>query len=506
MRALTLGLLALLLTSSARAQAPATFTDPARTEKVAATEAVVASLFREYRERADMPGFAYGVVLDGELIYSGAFGLAQIGGPGVGDGGVPADSRTLFRIASMSKSFTALAILQLRDAGRLALNDPVSRYIPEMADLDYPTDDAPIITIRHLLTHSAGFPEDNPWGDRQLAAPDEELRAHVAAGVAFSNVPGITYEYSNLGFALLGQVVEVASGMAFQDYMHEHVFSPLGMTSTVWEYERAPAERLAFGYDRVDGEWVRIPLEHHGAYGAMGGLITSIEDFARYAALHLGAWPPRSDAEDGPLHRSSLREMHQPWRFASLSTGECPTASAYAYGLRWSVDCRDRVSIGHSGGLPGFGSNWTMLPDYGLAVMSFDNRTYGSTSRVNQAVVDTIVALASLDPRRLPVPDILRQRRDQLVAVLSSPADAPESGVFAENFFMDNHPDAWVERTQRLMEEVGEIRGVGELVPMNRLRGTFILEGERQDIEVFFSLSPETVPLIQRVRLRRVER
>ncbi|MGD8727076.1 MAG: serine hydrolase domain-containing protein [Gemmatimonadales bacterium] len=457
-------------------------------------------MFRDHWERSHMPGFAYAVVLDGDVVYSGAFGLAQL------DGQIPADTRTLFRIASMSKSFTALAILQLRDEGHLALDDPASQYVPEMARLDYLTSDAPVITIRHLLTHSAGFPEDNPWGDRQLAAPDEELRAHVAAGVSFSNVPGVAYEYSNLGFALLGQIVQVVSGMSFQDYMAEHVFKPLGMASTVYEYARASAGQLALGYDWVDGSWVNVPLEHHGAYGAMGGLITSIEDFAKYVALHLGAWPPRNDPDDGPLRRSSLREMHQPWRFASLSGQECPSASAYAYGLRWSIDCDDRVTVGHSGGLPGFGSNWTMMPDHGLAVMSFDNRTYGGTSGVNRAVLDTIVMLAGLEPRHVPVSDILEERKHQLVALLHTPARAEESGIFAENFFMDTRPHDWVAHARGLLDAAGEILRVGDMVPLNRLRGTFVVECERTNIEIFFTLSPETVPLIQQVRMRSVAR
>jgi CubicO group peptidase (beta-lactamase class C family) len=288
--------------------------------------------------------------------------------------------------------------------------------------------------------------------------------------------------------------------------MAEHVFHPLGMTSTVWEYRQAPAGRLAFGYDWVDEAWVNVPLEHHGAYGAMGGLITSIEDFARYTASHLGAWPPRSGPDTGPLRRSSLREMHQPWRFASLTAGECPSASAYAYGLRWSVDCRDRVTIGHSGGLPGFGSNWVMMPDYGLAVMSFDNRTYGGTSSINLAVLDTIVALAGLEPRRLAVSDILQERQSQLVALLPNPDGAAESGIFAENFFMDNRLSDVVEDTRQLFEDAGEIVSIGEMVPLNQLRGTFVLECERTNVEVFFTLSPETVPLIQRVRMRSVAR
>jgi CubicO group peptidase (beta-lactamase class C family) len=500
-------ILTALLATTLQAQEPPAFADPNRADKVTATAAVVEGMFHEYAEQQHMPGFAYGVVLDGTLLLSGGFGLANI------EKGIPAGTETLFRIASMSKSFTALAVLQLRDEGELDLDDPASLYVPEMAELVYLTSDAPTITIRHLLTHSTGFPEDNPWGDRQLADSDEELRSLIAGGVSFSNVPGVEYEYSNLGFALLGQIVQVASGMEFRDYMRRHVFEPLGMRSTVWEYERASADRLALGYDWVDGSWVNIPLEHHGAFGAMGGLITSIEDFAAYAALHLSAWPPRSAPDEGPLSRASLREMHQPWRFASLvadfrhPNGRlCPAATAYTYGLRWMEDCDGTVTLGHSGGLPGFGSNWTMMPEYGLAVMSFDNRTYGGTSTINLAVLDTIVALAGLEPRELPPSEIIETRKAQLVALLPDWRGAEHAGIFAENFFLDNRLRDLVQRTRQLFDESGEIKRVSEVRPLNQLRGTFVLEGERKNIEVFFTLTPEREPLIQQVRLRSVER
>ncbi|MBE0592261.1 MAG: beta-lactamase family protein [Gemmatimonadales bacterium] len=502
MRLLVLGVFA---ASTLHAQQPALFTDPGRAEKVATTAAAVEQVFRDYAGLQHLPGLAYGVMLDGKLVYSGGIGLANL------DLGIPADTRSLFRIASMSKSFTALAILQLRDAGALDLDDPVSKYLPEIENLTPLTTDAPEITIRHLLTHSAGFPEDNPWGDRQLADSDEDLRALVSGGISFSNVPGIEYEYSNLGFALLGQIVQVVSGMEFQEYMAEHIFEPLGMRSTVWEYDRAPADRLALGYDWLDESWVNIPLEHHGSFGAMGGLITSIEDFAAYVALHLSAWPPRSDPDDGPLRRSSLREMHQQWRFSSLipdfrypNGRPCPSVTAYAYGLRWMRDCEGKVNIGHSGGLPGFGSNWTMMPDYGLAVMSFDNRTYGGTSTLNLAVLDTILMLTGLEPRQLPVSDILAQRKNDLVALLPDWEGAERAGVFAENFFLDNRLQDLVARTRDLYAKAGTIRGVGELTPMNQLRGTFTLEGEGQDIRVFFTLTPEKIPLIQQVRMESV--
>ena len=497
----------LFLAAPLHAQTVAEFTDPDRARKVAATDADVDQMFRDYAERQHFPGFAYGVVVDGELVYSDGFGLANL------EQQIEADTRTLFRIASMSKSVTAVAILQLRDAGKLSLDDPVSKYVSEVEGLIPLTKDAPQITIRHLLTHSAGFPEDNPWGDRQLAASDEDLRSLIAGGVSFSNVPGIAYEYSNLGFALLGQIVQVVSGMSFPEYTRKNIFEPLGMHSTVWEFDNAPADELALGYAWQDESWIHIPHEHHGSFGAMGGLITSIEDFNAYVALHLSAWPPRSDPDTGPLKRSSLREMHQPWRVAGVMPGfeypngrECPSARAYGYGLRWQEDCQGRIMIGHSGGLPGFGSNWLMLPQYGLAVMSFDNRTYGGTSTLNTAVLDSIIVLAGLERRQLPASDLLELRRDQLVELWPDWKGAESSGIFADNFFLDYRLSDIVAATRELREEAGAITGVGAVVPENQLRGRFMMYGENKNLEFFFTLSPELDPLIQHVDIKRVEK
>lgn len=121
-----------------------------------------------------------------------------------------------------------------------------------------------------------------------------------------------------------------------------------------------------------------------------------------------------------------------------------------------------------------------MMPDYGLAVMSFDNITYGGTSTVNIAVLDTIVTLAGLKPPTLPVSDILEKRKNEFVKILPDWNGAESSGLFAENFFMDNRLKDVVKRTKELYEEAGEIKNVGPMVPLNQLRGTFILGGEKK--------------------------
>jgi len=167
----------------------------------------------------------------------------------------------MFRIASMSKSFTAMAILKLRDEGKVKLDEPVKTYIPEMKGQQL-TSDAPQITVRHLLTHSAGFPEDNPWGDRQLAVTEDDFQDFIEKGVSFSNVPGVAYEYSNMGFAMLGMIIKQQSFSHYSDYIAKHIWKPLGMTDAAWEYSKVPANVLAKGYRWLNETYVEQPMLH----------------------------------------------------------------------------------------------------------------------------------------------------------------------------------------------------------------------------------------------------
>ncbi len=476
--------------------------DTSRIEKVKATEAVVKKMFEEHASKNYFPGFAYGVVLDGKLIYAGATGYTNV------EKKIPATTSSAFRIASMSKSFTGMAIVKLRDAGKLSLDDPAAKYIPELKKVKHLTRDAPAITVRHLLTHSAGFPEDNPWGDRQLADTDKDLLDLVANDVQFSNVPGMGFEYSNLGFALLGRIITIVSGKPYQQYITENILKPLGMNSTYWEYTKVPLGKLAHGYRRENDSWKEEALLADGSYGSMGGLITTIEDFEKYMALHLSAWPASSEKESPVLKRSSLREMQTAGVFSGLNTrfrypgGRlCATASLYAYGLGWSKDCDGKTWVGHSGGLPGFGSNWRMFPDYGIGVVCFANLTYAPTGGINTAVTDTLIKLADLKPRALPISPILQQRKEQIVKLFPQFNDAEKSGIFAENFFPDNPVDSVKKNATILFEKTGAITKVSALIPENNLRGSFIMEGEKSNIEVFFTLTPEKVPLIQQLEM-----
>ncbi len=485
---------------------PARFTDPDRMQKITRLFPVIDSIYKQHAAKNHFPGIAFGIVVDGKLVYTGSHGYTDI------EKKTPVTSSSLFRIASMSKSFTAMAILKLRDEGKLDLDDPAYLYIPELKKIKYPTADAPLITVRHLLTHWAGFPEDNPWGDRQLADTDKELMEFIGRQISFSNPPGIAFEYSNLGFALLGRIVTSVSGKRYQDYIRENIWQPLGMKTSEWEYANVAPGKLAHGYRWLNDTWNEEVLLHDtpdGSWGAMGSMITSIEEFGNYMALHLAAWPPSNDEDKGPVKRSSIREMHHPWNFNGLNPNyrypdgrNCGAASAYNYGLGWFRDCDGKTYIGHSGGLPGFGSQWRIMPDYGIGVVAFANRTYAPMGFVNTLVLDTIVKSAGLQPRQLPSSKILEQRKSELVKILPDWNNAEQSGIFAENFFPDYPMDTLKKYARELYAKAGRIISIKEVKAENQLRGSFIIEGEKTSIEIYFTLSPENPPLIQEYHIR----
>lgn len=475
------------------------FADSNRLKKIEKTFPIIEKLYKDFAEKNHYPGYAFGIVVDGKLVFKGAGGYANL------EEKIPATTKSLFRIASMSKSFTALAILHLRDQGKLRLDDPVEKYIPAMKGQGL-TKDAPLITIRHLMSHSAGFPEDNPWGDRQLQDTEKELLDLIAKGLSFSNTPGVAYEYSNLGFAMLGYIIHKASGMYYSDYVKKYLLAPLNMKQTTYEYSEVPKEVFAVGYRYIYEKWRKeVPL-HDGIYGSMGGMITSVEEFANYVAMHEAAWPERNDAETFPVKRSTIREMHDPSRFIGLNTASrlpngktLIATTSYTYGLNWLRDARGMVVIGHSGGLPGYGSNWRFLPEYGIGVIFFGNITYAPCSAMNLQIVDTLITMADLKPRLVGVSPILAKRQKELIAVIPTWNSKPP--IFAENFFDDYPIDILKDQSKKVFDEIGSIVSVGEMVAENQLRGYCIIHGSKKNARMYFTLSPENPALVQEYHL-----
>lgn len=453
-----------------------------------------------------IPGAAWGVVIDGELAHLGVTGLRDVARQ------QPVNGDSVFRIASMTKSFTAMAILQLRDAGRLSLDDPAEKYLPELQGLRYPTTDSPRITIRHLLSHAEGFPEDNPWGDRQLGISEPEFTAMLRGGIPFSNPPGVAYEYSNYGFAILGRVVSRVAGMPYREYVAANVLKPLGMTATTLEPREVPDTRLALGYRWEDEQWKEEEQLPDGAFGAMGGMLTSMQDLARYVGAYLDAWPPRDGPERAPLSRASLREMQQVWRARptvvtrDASGAPVLNAGGYGYGLGITQTCTYGHSVAHSGGLPGFGSVMRWLPEYGVGVMAFGNRTYSGWGGVAEQALTALAETGALQPRVVQPSPALSDARRHVTSLIEAWDDEVANGIVAVNLFPDRSRDRRRAEIERLRADVGGCRADdGFAFVENPLRGEWLLTCERGRLLASVTLAPSMPPTVQHLEVRKVD-
>jgi len=495
-----------VLAAAALAQAatfkapPPRFADPARGVTLAKAFPEIDRLFRDHASASHVPGAAWGIIVDGQLVHTGVSGVRDVATK------APVTPDTVFRIASMTKSFTAIAILKLRDEGKLALDDPAEKYVPEMKTLVYPTSDAPKITIRHLLSHAEGFPEDNPWGDQQLADSDERLSALIRAGIPFSNAPGIAYEYSNFGFAILGRVVAnvtdpsaASPTAAYTRYVTEHVLKPLGMTSTTLEPSSVPEARLAHGYRWEDEQWKNEPLLANGSFGSMGGMLTTLSDLGRYVAAFLSAWPPRDGPDAGPIRRASLREMQQVWRPAParVSAGAL-NAGGYGFGLRISQNCQFPTIVAHGGGLPGFGTQMRWLPEYGVGLIAFGNLTYTSWPSVFDAALAALSRTGALQPRVAQPSPALTSARDAVASLVVRWDPAVADRIAAQNLFLDTSQDRRRAAIERLHDEVGACTaGSGFDHVENALRGDWTMTCARGMLRVAITLAPTNPPAVQ---------
>jgi CubicO group peptidase (beta-lactamase class C family) len=485
---------------------PPRFTDPNRGRKLSGAFPEIDRIFRDYLEGARVPGASWAVIIDGETAHAGEFGFREL------DTKSGVDQDTVFRIASMTKSFTAMAILKLRDDGRLSLDDPAERYVPELAGLAYPTADSPRLTIRHLLSHSGGFPEDNPWGDQQLAITDDEMATLISRGIPFSNAPGTTYEYSNFGFAILGRIVSRVSGVAYADYIAERILTPLGMTSTTLEAAAVPPERLAHGYRWEDETWKLEPVLADGAFGAMGGMLTSMRDLARYTAFLMSAFPPRDDEEAGPVRRASLREMQQPWRARPATVTRDAedrvhlSNLAYAFGLRTTQTCALPTIVGHAGGLPGYGSLMLWLPEYGVGIIAAGNLTYTSWGPRFDAAFEALHRTGGLQPR-VPQPSpALVDLRAKVSGLVRTWDDAVADEIAAENLFLDRSKDRRRADFEAIRSTHGACRSDDSFEVENALRGAWTMHCARGVVRAAITLSPTTPPKVQFVSLQSFDR
>lgn len=399
------------------------FQDPQRREKLEATFPELRRRIEAFAAAEELPGLAVGVVIDEALALVVSAGVADL------DSKAPVTEQTVFRIASLTKLFTATAILGLRDQGKLSLDDPASRYVAELDRLVYPTGDARKITIRDLLLHTSGLPR---LGDFKYTDPkDPPTRAEIVGsldGFALRRAPGLGSEYSNLGFMLLGLVVEGATG---EDYTR--AIAGLGIERAAWSPGEAGAH-LATGYARREGRPVRQDHWDLGAGAGAGGLYLNIVDLARFAALHLGAWPARDAPETGPVRRSSLREMAQFSHVNGMQVGtpsSGPVIEVRGQGLGWSVrqDCRFEHVLSHNGGTEGYTSRIELLPHRGVGVVLLTNVNGAPLEHLGSELLEVLEESGALATRQATPLPALAETVAALAGLLAAPADGPSGTV-----------------------------------------------------------------------------
>ena len=335
-----------------------------RVEAAALTPDTAAKVDRLVRDRlagtGAPPGFAISILAEDGQVVSNAYGVADL------EQGAPVGPNSVFPIASITKTFTALAILQLEQEGRLSTTDPLSRFLP-----DFPGSSG--ITLRDLLVHTSGiaeFTELSPFAQDQARdwTPDE-LIALIAKAPPL-HPPGEVCLYSDSGYILLGHIVEIASGQSFGDYVRAKIAQPLAMSSVAIGSHRDLIPHRVQGYVRTGTAWFNAPYISLQAPWAAGGLLAKADDLVRLGPA-IGA--------DGPLLQAkSYAEMIAP---VMLSNGSpcrlnLPSAEAtFGYGLeivRFD-DLPNHRAIGKSGVFPGYSSYFATFEGSGLTVAAFAN-------------------------------------------------------------------------------------------------------------------------------------
>ena len=444
----------------------------------AALDTFVASFAEEHH----CPTVAWGVIHDGSLAHTGS----------VGD----VDETTVFRIASMTKSFSAAATLALRDDASLRLDDPIEMYDPRLAQLRYPTSDAPAITVRDLISMTSGLVLDDPWADRHLDLTDDEFDAIIDNGCTFAEPTGTRYEYSNFGFAVLGRVVHRATGTRIQDVVTERLLKPLGMDDSTWV--QPSHDRWARPRRWLDDHFIdELPPLGDGLIAPMGGIWTTVADLARWVGWLSEAFPARDDTDAGPLSRAARREMQTAQRYIGTTvSGDRYTTSGYGYGLRVIEDARLGRVVTHSGGFPGYGSNMRWLPGRGVGVIALSNTTYAPMRVLTDQLLDLLADQDTIPAEHRAAPAALDAAGRALVNLLNHWSDDDAARLFADNVALDDSFERRSRDAKQTLARVGSFH-LESLTAINDARALLVCRGTDGDtIEIEYSLATHQ-PTIQ---------
>jgi CubicO group peptidase (beta-lactamase class C family) len=319
-----------------------------------------------------LPGVVVGVVAGDDLVWSRGFGFADM------EAARPMEPSTRFRMASHSKLFTATAIMQLREAGQVRLDDPVSDYLSWFRFQQAAEDDPPI-TIEHLLTHSSGLPREarSHWSDWDFPTGEELVALMPERQAAFS--PEVRWKYSNLAYSVAGMVVEHVSGMTWADYLQQNVFDPLGMAASSVDRD-VPGLATGYGRRMPDGTREIIPFVDARGMAAATGLTSTVEDMARFVSAQ---FRDGARGQDRILGTASLREMHRVRMLENTWTR--------GQGIGFSVQRVDgRLYVGHGGGYPGHTTQTLIQLDDRVGVIVLTNTNDSNPSQIASQLMKTV--------------------------------------------------------------------------------------------------------------------
>jgi CubicO group peptidase (beta-lactamase class C family) len=341
-------------------QQPAFSTNP----EAAAQFQLLEKWIQAQMESRSLPGLSVGVVFDQNLVWARGFGLTDL------EKKTPASPASIYRIASITKLFTTTALMQLRDQGKLRLDDPVSKYLPWFA-IKNTFPDAPTITVEHLITHTSGLPRESAfpyWTDHKFPTREEMIEALKKQETVF---PSETrWKYSNLALALAGEVVAAASGEAYEAYIQNHILTPLGLKDTSVYLSEEHKKRLVIGYGRrlPDGSHKIISFIDSKGITPAANMSSTVEDLAKFISLQF-----RLEGKLGGsqvLKGTTLREMQRiHWLQPSWKSGQ---------GLGfWINRMGERTIVGHEGWVGGYRTKIGFCPDEKIGVIVLTNADDG---------------------------------------------------------------------------------------------------------------------------------
>ncbi len=306
-------------------------------------------------KQSGIVGGSFAFLRDGKVAAEHKFGLANV------EKNIRVDENTIFHWASNTKPFTAIAIMQLRDRGRLKLDDPVTKYLPELREVHNSFGSMDEITIRHLLTHSAGFRGSTwPWDKGQPWEPFEPTEySQLVAMLPFTEIlfkPGSKFSYSNPGIIFLGRIIEKITGDDYEIYIDKNIFKPLEMHRSY--FDTTPYHLLK---DRSHSYYLQNGKRTEGRFDANsgitvsnGGLNSPVSDIIKYVRFLLGGDPSNADRYDGVLKRTSLEEMWKP-QLPTEADANGNLGFTTNIGLTFFIDERlSKTHLGHSGDQNGF--------------------------------------------------------------------------------------------------------------------------------------------------------